>query len=43
MSLKCELHKNCKGRVVAKVGLPSFMAIWVCLKGFNEYRESQSA
>lgn len=37
--LVCEAHDNCKEQVVAKVGLPSSYAKWVCERGFNEFRQ----
>lgn len=41
--LICEAHKDCKEPVVARVGLPSFRAKWVCEKGFAEFREMRSS
>jgi len=35
--MKCELHENCNEPVVAKVGVPSKKAIWVCQRGFDEF------
>jgi hypothetical protein len=36
--LVCEVHSECTEPVVAKIGLPSAKALWVCLRGFHEFR-----
>lgn len=38
---KCEIHKDCESPAVAKVGLPSKDAVWVCLRGFDDYQEGK--
>jgi hypothetical protein len=37
----CQAHPNCKEPVVAKVGLPSKRAIWVCQRGFDEFEKAK--
>lgn len=39
--LVCEVHKNCKEPVIAKINLPGPNAQWACMKGYNEWREVQ--
>jgi hypothetical protein len=39
--ISCQWQADCPEPVVAKIGLPTDKAIWVCLKHFNEWRESK--
>jgi hypothetical protein len=39
--LVCEVHKDCKEEVAAKINLPGPHAQWACIKGYNEWREEQ--
>ena len=41
MTVTCQYQEGCPDKVVAKIGLPTAKAIWVCLKHFNEWRESK--
>lgn len=39
--VSCQWKEDCSEKVVAKIGLPTAKAIWVCLTHFNEWRESK--
>jgi len=43
MRLVCEWHgeHDCGREVVAKIGLPSKTAIWVCERAFQLWRETR--
>lgn len=39
--MKCEVHPDCSDEAVARVGVPSPHAVWVCRRGFDEFERRE--